>query len=116
MVQLRDDPEQLALSIGDLCPSPGEEVRVELLLDRVDGNTAHRLVVSDLLYEHVEHFAADELNEVRVPTRLDTDDLNGSIVEHQWATVRLDGLDDRVATGFRGELVEHHDSEHAFSE
>jgi len=66
---VRHDPQQFALPIGDLRPPPSEEIRIELVLDRLDGD-ALLLVVRVLADEDVVDLPADELDEVSQTTRL----------------------------------------------
>lgn len=76
MLQVGDGPKQLSLAIGDLGPATGEEVGVQLALDRIDRDDA-RLVLRVLLDEDVEDLSADELDEVWVAPRLVADRVDG---------------------------------------
>src|ERR1700730_14931285 len=112
MVEVCDDPQQFPAAIRDLCPASGEEVGVQLALDRIDRNHS-RLVICMLLNEDVEDLTADELNEVWIAARLMADRLDRIRMEVNGAVRGLNRLEDRLSALIVAELGLRRVAEHA---
>src|SRR5206468_2955034 len=114
-IEARYDPEKLPLPISDFRPPTGEEVSVQLHLDRVERDNRGFGAVQ-LLDEDIEDFPANELDEVGVTARLARDDLDRIVTEAEWALGDSDRLQDRLSAVLIVQPAKHDDVEHTLGE